>query len=93
MLGVQLIPHKAMHPDPQERKKKILSPRFQAWDGAQAKAEGLPYFETAANKHDSVDAVVRYAVFFGLVFQYLAYIGHCPHPVTVYIRGPITGYI
>ena len=21
------------------------------------------------------------------------YIGYCPHPVTVYIRGPIKGYI
>ena len=27
----------------------------------------------------------------GLGFR--VYVGYCPHPVTVYIRGPIKGYI
>ena len=30
----------------------------------------------------------------GLVFRGLGiWFGYCPHPVTVYIRGPIKGYI
>ena len=26
-------------------------------------------------------------------FGGLVWVGYCPHPVTVYIRGPIKGYI
>ena len=29
----------------------------------------------------------------GLSYSKMISVGYCPHPVTVYIRGPIKGYI